>query len=393
MLQKVLKTFSSILMVGLFLSIPVTNFPFFPTGFGGNVAGVRPLLVYPLLGLVFLVTIPRLSSKPLPRTVLIISLFCIWGLVVSLIPLIEGITSPWKEVSIIPREVRTIFTLGLGVLLYVTISLFPRSISELQFSLRWLCIGLGFVLFWGSLQAIYILELIPGWYGFMSKLQGLIAVQSLSSNRISGMTFEPSSFADQLVVIWLPWVLAASMDGHTVFRWRWKWITLERILFLWTMVILGFTLSRTGLIVGFGVVSFGFFLKIIDPRTKDRIQDGGNRGGLFSIQNLYKFRFISLIVGLGGFIVLFYILGQRSNYISNMWAYSPFNKDFTLTRYFINIGFGARIAYWETAWEIFKKFPVFGVGLGNYTLYFSEFLPYQRLSINPELISTYCTCN
>jgi len=386
MIQKVLKTIPSILMVGLFLSIPVTNFPFFPAGFGGNVAGVRPLLVYPLFGLVLLVTIPRLISKPLPRPIVILSLFFLWGLIVSIIPPLKGIVSPWGEVSLLPRELRTILTLGLGLFLYFTISLFPQSVSELRFSLRWLYIGLGLVLTWGSLQAIYIINLIPGWYGIMSKLQNLITVQPLNSQRVSGMTFEPSSFADQLIVIWLPWVLAASLDDYTVFLWRWKWITIERILCVWTMVILAFTLSRTGLIVGLGVVSFAFILKNIDPRMKDRRRKNGEQGQSSLVQILQKFRFLLIILGIGVFLGIFYVLGQKSDYISLMWEYSPFKSGFNLRKYFNNIGFGARIAYWDTALQIFMSYPVLGVGLGNYTLYFSEFLPYQKLSVIPELL-------
>lgn len=386
MIQKALKTLPYILMAGLFLSIPVTNFPFFPSGFGGNAAGVRPLLVYPLFGLVLTVTIPRLISKPLPRPVIILSLFFLWGLIVSIIPPLKGVESPWREVSLLPRELRTIITLGLGLFLYFTISLFPQAVSELRFSLRWLYIGLGLVLTWGSLQAIYIIDLIPGWYGIMGKLQKMIAVQPLNTKRVSGMTFEPSSFADQLVVIWLPWVLAASLDDFTVFKWRWKWITVERILCIWTMVILAFTLSRTGLIVGVGVVSFAFILKFADPRMKDRHRNIGEKGQSSWVQKLHNYRFLLFILGIGLFIGIFYILGQRSNYISNMWEYSPFQEGFNLRKYFKNIGFGARIAYWETAWQIFKSYPFIGVGLGNYTLYFSAYLPYQKLSVIPELL-------
>jgi O-antigen ligase len=200
------------------------------------------------------------------------------------------------------------------------------------------------------------------------------------------MTFEPSSFADQIVVIWLPWVLAASLDDYTVFKWRWKWITVERILCIWSMVILAFTLSRTGLIVGLGVVSFAFILKFIDPRMKDHRRKNGEIGQSSWVQKLHNYRFLLLILGIGVFLTLFYVIGRNSNYISHMWEYSPFTRGFSLRKYFNNIGFGARIAYWETAWQIFKSFPLLGVGLGNYTLYFSEYLPYQNLSVIPELL-------
>ncbi len=111
-------------------------------------------------------------------------------------------------------------------------------------------------------------DLIPSWYDVMAKLQRFVTIQKLNTTRVSGMTYEPSSFADQLIVIWLPWVLGASLEDYTVFKWRWKWITIERILFIWTAVILAFTLSRTGLVLGVGVIGFGFLLKIFGPQHK-----------------------------------------------------------------------------------------------------------------------------
>ncbi len=57
---------------GLFLVfLPITSFPFFPSVLGGN-ALVRPLSFYPLLVLLVLVTLPRLFSQPVPKTLLTI---------------------------------------------------------------------------------------------------------------------------------------------------------------------------------------------------------------------------------------------------------------------------------------------------------------------------------
>jgi O-antigen ligase len=385
-MQKSLKTFTQILMAGLFLSLPVTNFPFFPASFGGNSAYVRPLLVYPLLGLVVLMTLPRLISKPIPRPLVIITLFLIWGVVVSIIPVMQNVQSPWKEVSLLPREIRTFITLGLGLAVYFTISLFPQTIKDIRFSLKWLYAGLGLVLVWGSFQALYVINLFPGWYDVMAKLQRLVTIQKLNPIRISGMTYEPSSFADQLIVIWLPWVLGASLENYTVFKWRWKWITIERILFVWTVAILAFTLSRTGLVLGMGVIGLGFLLKIFGPRPKTLESKKSDQGESNLAQILHKYRLILIFLGFGLFLILFYFLGTQSVYISRMWEYFNVTENFDLRKYFNYIGFGSRMTYWETAWQIFLSNPIFGVGLGNFTLYFSKFIPYQHLTKTPQVL-------
>ena len=385
-MQKSLKFLTYILMAGLFLSLPVTNFPFFPASFGGNSAYVRPLLVYPLLGLVVLMTLPRLLSKALPRPIIIITLFFIWGLVVSIIPLLRGVESPWREISLLSREIRTIITLLLGVAVYFTVSLFPQTIVELRFSLKWVYAGLGLVLVWGTLQALYITDLIPGWYDVMAKMQRFVTIQKLNTTRVSGMTYEPSSLADQLIVIWLPWVLGASLEDYTVFKRRWKWITIERILFVWTAVILAFTLSRTGLILGVGVVGLGFLMKIFGPQHKMGEEKKLSQEKSFLAQTFLKYRLVLILLGFGGFLALFYFLGTQNKYISQMWEYFTVAENFEMRKYFNYIGFGSRMTYWETAWMIFLSNPVFGVGLGNFTLFFSKFIPYQQLTKTPQLL-------
>ena len=385
-MQKSLKLLTYVLMAGLFLSLPMTNFPFFPASFGGDSAYVRPLLVYPLLGLVILMTLPRLISKTIPRPTVILTLFFIWALVVSIIPLLRGVESPWREISLLPRETRIIITLLLGLAIYYTVSIFPQTIAELRFSLKWVYAGLGLALTWGSLQALYIIDFIPGWFEVMVKLQKFVTIRKLNPSRVTGMTYEPSAFADQLVVIWLPLVLGASLEDYTVFKWRWKWITVEKILFVWTIAILAFTLSRTGLIFGVGVIGFGFLLKIFGPQHKTQKEKKSGQEKFLLAQTLRKHRLVLILLSVGGFLVLFFVLGTQSNYISRMWEYFTMTDDFDLRRYFNYIGFGSRMTYWETAWLIFLSHPVFGVGLGNFTLYFSRFIPYQKLISTPQLL-------
>ncbi len=385
-MQKSLKLLTYVLMAGLFLSLPMTNFPFFPASFGGDSAYVRPLLVYPLLGLVILMTLPRLISKTIPRPTVILTLFFIWALVVSIIPLLRGVESPWREISLLPRETRIIITLLLGLAIYYTVSLFPQTIAELRFSLKWVYAGLGLALTWGSLQALYIIDFIPGWFEVMVKLQKFVTIRKLNPSRVTGMTYEPSAFADQLVVIWLPLVLGASLEDYTVFKWRWKWITIEKILFVWTIAILAFTLSRTGLIFGVGVIGFGFLLKIFGPQHKTQKEKKSGQEKFLLAQTLNKHRLVLILLSVGGFLVLFFALGTQSNYISRMWEYFTITDDFDLRRYFNYIGFGSRMTYWETAWLIFLSHPIFGVGLGNFTLYFSRFIPYQQLISTPQLL-------
>ena len=58
----------------------------------------------------------------------------------------------------------------------------------------------------------------------------------------------------------------------------------------------------------------------------------------------------------------------------------------SLSGYIRYIGFGPRFIYWEAAYNIFSKFPLFGVGLGNYTFHFQDMLPAVQVGYMPELL-------
>jgi O-antigen ligase len=198
------------------------------------------------------------------------------------------------------------------------------------------------------------------------------------------MTYEPTAFADQLIVIWLPWILAASITDYTIFQWRWKWVTIERALSVWALVILAFTLSKTGLILGVGLIILGFILNLFNP-SKTEVQREEDHDASPVLSLIDRYRFIVILAVVGVFVFVFYLLGTRVPYISRIWDFFVFFDEVDVRKYLIFIGFGSRITYWETAWMMFREYPIFGVGLGNYGIYFSDFLPYQKLSFTPEL--------
>jgi O-antigen ligase len=56
-----------------------------------------------------------------------------------------------------------------------------------------------------------------------------------------------------------------------------------------------------------------------------------------------------------------------------------FNLEFYKNRNLFSIAnefvFAERILYWQTGWQIFNDFPLFGVGLGNSGFFFNDYLP------------------
>jgi hypothetical protein len=211
---------------GLFLLfLPVTSFPFFPPAIGGE-ALVRPLSLYPLGVLLLIAVLPRLVTRTLPKTLLPLLFFVLIAIASSLISLLRGI-EPALGITASARVVRGVFTLAIGCAIYFAVALLPETIDDLHFSLRWIYAGCGIALFWGSLQAVYIIHYNSSWFTFLEKLQRLISFRRLLDDRISGMTYEPHWFAEQMILLLVPWAFAAVLTGYSIFRKRWGWLTIE----------------------------------------------------------------------------------------------------------------------------------------------------------------------
>jgi O-antigen ligase len=362
------------------IALPVTSFPFFPDNIGGGTL-VRPLSLYPLLILMILVILPRLFLKPLPRTILSFLPFVIVVFATTILALsrnIEGL----QGVSVIARMVRALATLGIGGAIYLTVALWPTSQGELKASLRWLYAGFVVALAWGTLQAFYIIYYSPDWFNYLSAVQEWISIRRLFSNRVSGMTYEPNWFADQISLLLLPWLLAAVLSKTTVFRWRRRWLTIELLLLIWSLVLLPFTFSRAGLVIASVVV----FIGVLFFRGKKFRQEGElDRSGFIQVRRVVEG--VLLMAILAG---VTFFAGSRNEFFARVWEYWRRSPDQGYVKYIFDyfeyLGFGARFTYWDTGANIYNDNPLIGVGLGNYAFYFEEYLPDRSLALQPEVL-------
>jgi hypothetical protein len=362
------------------VSLPVTSFPFFPSGVGGDTL-VRPLAVYPLLLLILLVTLPRLLRRPTPTTFLPLLAFVFVCVASTSLSLLQGI-EPTLGISLGSRLVRTLATLGIGVAIFFTVVLWPETLADLRYSLRWIYTGFGLALFWGTMQAIYVVRFSPTWFDLLGRVHQYISIRPLFANRISGLTYEPNWFAEQISFLLLPWLLGAVLTGYSAFNWRWRRITIEMILLGWSVILLPFTYSRAGLfilliLIFIGVLFFRERGKVTSPEKRD----------------VWKVVAIRLMTGISTVLVLvglIYFAGSKNPFFARLWEYWQNQPQTTygtrLKGYIEYMGFGPRVLYWETAYRIYEDYPVLGIGLGNYAFYFSQYLPAQSLATMPEVL-------
>jgi hypothetical protein len=358
------------------LFLPVTSFPFMPSALGGGTL-VRPLSLYPLIVLLLITTIPRLLSQPVPRTLVTLLPFILVSVVSSVISLLQDI-DPALGIPVSERVLRALGTLAIGSAIYATVTLVPRSVATLRASLRWLYAGFALALVWGSLQSVYIVHFNRGYFRFLQELQRFISTRKLFTTRISGMTYEPNWYAEQICMILLPWVLASALTGTSLFRWRWRWITVEWILLGWSVVVLAFTFSRAGIANMFALL----FLAVLFFRPK-RHATSPSKPVTVRTWGIRLFEAAAALTILAGLI---YVAGTRNEFFARIWGYWTEKKVRSLSGYFEYLGFGARLTYGDAAFSVYTDHPVLGVGLGNYAYFFEENLPDTSLAETPEIL-------
>jgi len=367
--------------IAFLIFLPITSFPYFPPVIGGG-ALVRPLSIYPIIVLILLFIIPRFFSRPLPKIFIPLIIFVLYATASTVISLLSGI-EPALGISVESRILRGLITLVIGFSIYSTMALLPETIEDLRFTIRWIYAGGIIALFWGTMQSIYILQFNPSYFNLLTKIQAHISIRHLFGDRISGLTYEPNWFADQIITLILPWVLASVLTGYSVFSWKWHRLTIEWFLLVWAIIILPFTYSRAGLLNMILLVLVAIL--ILRPNKFSReIENYDNIKSSNLKKNFIRW-FIEPIIVIIIVSIPFYIIGTRSIFFSRIWEYWQKN-DGSINEYISYLGFDARLTYSQAAYNTYEKNPLFGVGLGNYAFYFEEMLPYRPIYEVPEVL-------
>lgn len=381
--MKVSKMFSHLngawrwVWAAFFLALPVTSFPFLPGELGGR-ALVRPLAIYPLLVLIPVAILPRLITKPLPKTLLPLLGFTITVMIGSALAFAADIEA-YRGVNLFERFLRNLATLGVGIGFYLAIALLPRHWADLRFALRSLYAGMAVALLWGSMQAVYVVHFVPKYFKWLNHLQSYLSTRKLFTSRISGLTYEPKWFAEQICLLLLPWLLGSLVTNRSIFPWRYHRLTVELVLFFWACGVLVFTYSRTGLFILVLLLLLTFlFYRISSPRKKPSSQQLPKHSSF--IRHALEASLLALMLA-----ALLFVAGSRNPYFSRLWRY--WSESRARERSYLEyIAFEQRFVYWATAYNIYQQSPWVGVGLGNYAFYFAENLPNQPYETQKEIL-------
>jgi hypothetical protein len=305
---------------------------------------------------------------------------------------------PFKGNSVLGREIRSLITLGMGVCFYFVAALLPKSEPRLRSSLRWLYFGAFLLLIWSTVQIFRL----P--YSFnppaleMARIHRFISIQDLFRDRVTGMAYEPSWLADQLVVLYIPLWLGSVIKGYSVFKFGWKRISAETIFLIWGISVLFFTYSRIGLlafIASVTVLLIAGSWRYVDELAKN--QSNQSRWSHWQLKGIYWAAIILfLFVAVGAIIVLAAQTNERFRDILSINLGSIFGSERLPVIYNLanQLEYAERLMYWINAFLIFSTYPFLGIGLGNAGFLFREnvpafgyYLPEVLHILGPEMVT------
>ncbi len=356
-----------LLWAGLLLSIPVTSFPPIARFTGGS--PVSPLALLPLAGLVVLWMLPGWQgSRRVPVLVWPLLLFVAWALVSTALSPFHGL-HPFRGQTVFSRGLRASLTLIVGLAVYLFAALMPRTRAGLRTTLRIISWSAVPTLLWASVQAFWILQgKVPPPY--IDEVHRMLSTRQLHYLRLTGMAFEPSWLADQLVVLYLPLWMASLLTRRPVTWPRWG-LYPEMVLFPWAMLVLYFSFSRVGYLAALGM---GLVLLLVGVW---RVV-GRTAGRPFKKRRILFTAGLLLLVLLAVFALLW--LAARLDprigklFTTNYWeVFTQYSQPLYVLA--SRLAYAERVMYWVVGLRTFALHPVLGVGLGNTGFLFPEVLP------------------
>jgi len=382
------------------IGLPLTTFPLFTSLTGAIVAPFSglPILLIFLLWLLPVLVIKR-SKASLPIEVWPIFLFVLVVLLSSVIaPFIQIPT--FKNSTPLYQELRSFSTLAIGLAFYLVCASWPSDSKKLQRSLQWINIGGILMLLWTLTQVNYILTNATSYPQWVLDIQKYLAIKPeyffFRGNRTSGLAYEASWFAHQLVMLYIPLWLAATFEHKSAFNFRilrtknFQGFTLENILL--PIGLFEFLLSspRIALISLFLIFLFLFIRfnlsmvhkitqLIVSQRHSNQPTSLVIRVSITAVTVL-----ILTIVYIGLAFIAAYLMSQRDWRLALLFS-SKFSwlevrnllklDESMIIIYGARLAFLERVVYWLTGWHVFNDYPFLGVGLGNVGYFFVQKVP------------------
>ena len=366
-------------MIG-FILLPITSFPILVEVSGADTVSPPSVVLFLLIFIIWLapyVLIKRslpLEIKPFLLFLLVVVIS--WGLSFFL-PIL-----PYRDHTILTEYKGEFFTLITAAVVYVTTTVWiAAKPGRMRFTMQFISLGGILLILWSLVQAYYVIMEDGAYPSVVLQMQSFISSRGgtrLFSDRVTGMAYEPSWLAHQLIMVYIPLWFSASITNYSAFSKRIFRFSLENLLLICGIGVLFLSFSRIGwlsflLVVAYAAVYIN--IKILGNLKKwlaERYK--GSRRKVFGFIStiVVIFLFIFVYIGLAASLVYFGSLFEPR--LAKILA-----TDFSKTRNLLDLSnrlfFAERAVYWFAGLDVFNKFPLFGVGLGNSGFFFPKTMP------------------
>ena len=375
------------LWVALLLTIPITSHPWVARLTGKT--GVSPLSGIPLL-LLMVGWLPWyiLRRRTLPAVVLLLLAFCLAALAASAAAFFLPIL-PAGDQTVLGREVRALLTLALGAGYFLIAATLPATREQVTASLRWIYGGAMLLLAYSAFQAARLPLAFNPIPEPVVAFHRLFSIRDPLRARVTGFAFEPSWLGDQLVMLYLPLLLASVWVAFSAFSRRSRRISMELLLLIGSIGILFFTFARLAWL-SFLLMMGTLIVATLWRRISQRMNLAGQTGRRLQSARLGVAGAVVLLMLTlaAGLVVVGASLDTRFAALLSAdletafsgrhpWPYALANQ----------LKYGERLMYWIAGFRIFSRFPILGVGLGNSGFLLADTVPGFAFTL-PEAIDT-----
>jgi hypothetical protein len=391
-----------ILWAALLITIPVTSFPLISKTIGNSV--VSPLAGAPLLLLALLWFLPLVLSgrDRMAGWLPIVGFVLLAALSTSLVLFYQ--IYPFLGQTPLERSVRGLLTLGAGVGFYFVASEYARSTDALRFTLRCVYIGAVIAFLWSSVQILVLFRSIATDFqntyirsGLINEIHRFFSVRDLFSRRVTGLAYEPSWLANQLVILYLPLLIASVLQRYSAWTVRRTRLSVELGLLGWGILILFFSQSRIGYLSFFAMFAWIIFQTVwrLSGQLIQRRGAGFKEDRDPDQPHARTWMRIVVLIGIAAFLLgsLWALLRLASTLDQRLAKLFEIDFVSTLRQYdepvyalASKLKYAERLVYWQFGFRVFSMYPLLGVGLGNAGFFFRETVPAYAAKL-PEMIS------
>ncbi|HWQ04869.1 MAG TPA: O-antigen ligase family protein [Longilinea sp.] len=366
--------------------LPITSAPFITKLTGTLVAPPSLILIGILLILSLLPRIWRRGSIPIEAAPLFF--FVLFALISTALSFFIDIptfkdANPWKE------GFQVFVTVGMGISFFLIAATIPAGEEDIRKALRWITIG-------GMMMVVF--TLVQAFYLFVQKAQfapwfiwfeeTLVTPRPFSRDlpRLYGMAFEPSWFTHQLMMLYIPLWLGATVQRISTFKFRLWHLSIENLLLGISIPLFLLAKPRVSLLAAILILAFVFFkanssiYRWFLHHLRDRFPAQSKPGRILSEISIGA----AMTAVYAALIMLLIAVLKQDYRMQLIFAYPPTWAEIgrlltleenTLLEISKRFKFMERVVYWVTGWRVFNDYPLFGVGLGNSGFFFLDKSP------------------